>query len=171
MWGLTNAFHNFLDKSNLPLEILPTKHRRLSFERSFNFRHEKTRDKKSMHKLRLPQVNELGNNHSSITDVPSIAEIKTSNKLEIDDNREGFKKMAFRRQLSEACGKILTNSRRPSIRSEMKLLEMKSDKKTKTGQYSFKNRMAKKISNPDQYKKNKFQLFISGVIKLFQKSN
>lgn len=170
MWGLTNAFHNFLDKSNLPLEILPSKHRRLSFERSFNFRHEKVRDKKATFKVRLPQVSEVENN-SSVAYVPSIAEIKSGNRLEKEDNRDGFKKMAFRRQLGEACGKILMNSRRPSIRSEMKLLEMKSDKKTKTGQYSFKNRMAKKISNPGQNKKNKFQLFISSIVKIFQKSN
>lgn len=42
--------------------------------------------------------------------------------------KKSFRKMTFRPKLVEACGTVMLNARRPSIRSELKMLNTKTDK-------------------------------------------
>ena len=134
--GLSMAFEAVLIKANLPIEMIPAKHRRLSLNPDAASR--------SCINNHLPHSNESNSRSGdSVSLKDSYAFSKENKQGSLKEVRRSFKKMTFRRQqLSEACGTILINSRRPSIRSEMKLLESKSDKsKSKISHYNFKTRI------------------------------
>ncbi len=181
LWGITNAFQSFLESSVLPVEILPSKHRRLSFDTSFE--RPKTRagykvrlvngqiahqsqivNNEAGSDTELNKPNQYNNNINNSSNNNANSPIEHSN----NSFKKSFKKMAFRRQLGEACGKVLVNSRRPSIRSEMKLYEIKSDKKSMCRQYSLRNR--RDIKSDDQYKNTRLRDFCFRFMRIFQKT-
>jgi hypothetical protein len=64
--------------------------------------------------------------NSSPINKQSSVRIDRSDSLK-ETARKNFKRMTFRRQLSEACGTVWLNARRPSINAELKLLQVKSN--------------------------------------------
>lgn len=167
LWGITGGFMNLLENSSLPMEILPTKHRRLSLEEMSS---NKRRARTSKTRVGRVQIDSQSVNSSGDENTKP----KYSSKIGADGNnsfKKSFKKMGFRRQLEEARGKVLLNSRRPSIRSEMKLLEIKSDKKSGNVQFSLQTRLTKsqkKIQNSKE--SNLSSSFFSRIVRCFKKS-
>ncbi len=179
LWGITSAFQSFFESSVLPVEVLPSKHRRLSFEASFDRPRNKTGYKGRLRNGQISNQTQAVNNESSSDTDLTYQNTNTYIKNTVSNNTNGFnrpnnsfkksfKKMAFRRQLGEACGKTIVNSRRPSIRAEMKLYEMKSDKKSSSGQYRMSIRGEKKEES--KCEKSLIQNFCFPFLRIFQKS-
>jgi hypothetical protein len=131
--GLDQAFENLFTSANLPVEMVPSKHRRVSLNLDL------TKPQFSKH----CEINESTSNSSAYLNVRPVNreggtvrfKENSSNSLKINCEREGslrasakksFRKMTFRRHISEACGTVWLNARRPSIRAELKLLKIKS---------------------------------------------
>lgn len=132
-WGTSTAFHDFFEKCQLPIELLPTKHRRLDFDENFDQKPHFTRG--YFGKTRINNSNRDVANKPNGS--PRGKRPLSRHGLENSSFRKSFKKLAFHKQFNESYGKVLVNFRRPSIRSEMKLCEMKSDS-SKKGQYTLK---------------------------------
>lgn len=130
-WGVSTAFHDFFEKCHFPIELLPTKHRRLDFDENFDQKPFFTRGYFSK-----SRVNHVSRDVTNKTDGEAKSKRPLSRHgVENSSLRKSFKKLTFQKQFNESYGKVLVNFRRPSIRSEMKLCELKADI-SKKGQYS-----------------------------------
>lgn len=140
LMGLDNAFEKLFTQANLPVEMIPSKHRRISLNLDLS----KPQNGRCLQPLNgladsafTAFTNISGNpvknnslrfqkdsptNHSNHL---STVEREGSFKLQA---KKSFRKMTFRRQLTEACGAVWINARRPSIKSELKLLQVKSNR-------------------------------------------
>jgi len=131
--GLDQAFEKLFTLANLPVEMVPSRHRRVSLNLDL------TKPQFSKHS----ETNESTSNASTYLNVNPVSreggtvrfKENSSNSLRINPEREGslkasakksFRKMTFRRHISEACGTVWLNARRPSIRAELKLLKIKT---------------------------------------------
>jgi hypothetical protein len=135
-WGISTAFHEFLEKCQMPIEIMPSKHRRLSYDENLDQQPQITRGYFKAFKSKQA--------HNDTKSGDNSYNFQRSSNL-----RRSIKKLTFQRQFGEAYGQILLNTRRPSIRSDMKLLEQKTanNKSNKKVNYSKADGTKQKLSN------------------------
>lgn len=150
--GLDSSFEKLFTQANLPVEMIPSKHRRVSLnldltkpqftrqniiqaanQQLANSQIDKEKETGCTTTYCTKGSNKVYNDSSSYVNGNGVS--STSNSL-MNVDREGsfkmtakksFRKMTFRRQLTEACGAVWLNARRPSIRAELKLLQVKSN--------------------------------------------
>ena len=144
--GMDSAFEKLFIQANLPIEMLPSKHRRVSLNLDLT----KPQFTKQSFQPQMSNPSE-GNGSSSPNGVMNeklkylnkdenltLAGKKesnfTKNSLCVESEgsfkvsaKKSFRKMTFRRPLTEACGAVWLNARRPSIRAELKLLQLKTN--------------------------------------------
>jgi small GTP-binding protein len=123
--GLDLAFEALFNQASLPVEMTPARHRRVSLNLDL------TRPqfvRYSEPTVTSPKVGNKTNDAGSHSPNPggggggpALLGVEPHGK-----SKRSFRKMTFRRQLSEACGAVWLNARRPSIRAELKLLQLKN---------------------------------------------
>lgn len=111
--GLENAFERFLHQWGLPIEMCPRKHIELDssldlMKQPFG-RDDTKRSSKTMEPTQDDECN-----------------FKRSGSFK-QAARKSFRRIGLRKY-SEPCGAIMVNVRRPSIKTEMRMLELKTDK-------------------------------------------
>lgn len=164
--GLEDAFTKIFTLACMPNEMLPNKHRRVYLNFDLNKPTsnlseigEEPRELSSRYSSRLKQINENasfeGNNGSS-----SNFEREGSFKSHAMKN---IKRMTFRRTLNDARAVAQFNARRPSIQTELNLLQIKSKSKNlNRGRHSsrlqsisssFRKLLCIKCNNDDPIKK------------------
>ncbi|CAF0979821.1 unnamed protein product [Brachionus calyciflorus] len=141
-FGLDNGFEKLFNLANLPIEMIPSKHRRVSLNLDLTkpqFSRQLCTQQSSDPFVINNQTHDIKKNHKITNDSNSFVTgngNSSSNSIQVD--REGsfkstakksFRKMTFRKHLTEACGTVWLNARRPSIRAELKLLQVKSNGK------------------------------------------
>lgn len=221
--GLDSAFERFFTQATLPVEMIPSKHRRVSLNLDLtkpqftkqSIQHQcsspggpnsssanagaegrgsfklggkgssfKRQNRSAQNNNNLTIANTSGNSNSfsNLSATPSFGNSRepsahngetastitfASNTLNVE--REGsfkmsakksFRKMTFRRQLTEAYGTVWLNARRPSIRAELKLLQVKTNGK------DFFNQNNNSASN-----ESRLQVFMNSFRKLFMCHN
>lgn len=141
--GLDSAFEKLFNTANLPVEMIPSKHRRVSLNLDLTkpqFSKVLTSQNSdpiivnnpgfsTKHGQKIqnePTSYITGNGNSSTSSGHPLGDREGSFK---QTAKKSFRKMTFRKQLTEACGTVWLNARRPSIRAELKLLQVKSNGK------------------------------------------
>jgi hypothetical protein len=151
--GLDRAFEKYFFQSNLPIEMIPSKHRKVSLnldltkplfpknskndEENCNnnsdnnnnnsqrsIRSKNTSFKRKKDSAGIQSENNSINSTSNVSANDQTLQPKSSFK---NYARKSLRKMTFRRHLSEACGAVWLNARRPSIRAELNLLKIKTN--------------------------------------------
>ena len=131
--GLEKAFEDIFYQSFLPIEMVPSKHRRISFNLDLT----KPLFDNDFDLNKMPTIN-------SIDDISPRSSFKQY-------ARKSIRKMTFKKNSSEPCGTVWLNARRPSIRAELNLLQIKQ---------SLKINLPKKNKN-DQNNNNLLTSFLS----------
>ena len=146
--GIENAFEKLFLIANLPIEMLPTRHRRVSLNldlarpqfstkfRNSRFQSEPNEpfallnsDKESIptkHSQTERKLMSDVNNEGAVSASAALGKSSERGSFKITA-KKSFRKMTFRPKLVEACGTVWMNARRPSIRSELKMLNTKTD--------------------------------------------
>lgn len=129
--GLEDTFTRIFTLTSIPIEMLPSKHRRVYLKFDIS---------KPTHNL---NSNEIG---EEIRETSRFSRFKPLNETSLESTgfssnnfeREGsfkshamknIKRMTFRRTLNDARGVTQFNARRPSIQTELNLLQIKSKSK------------------------------------------
>jgi small GTP-binding protein len=123
--GLDSAFEIFFNQANLPVEMTPARHRRVSLNLDL------TKPQFVKHSANEPQATAVGARGTINRQVSGTGSGASGgdNLLGVErrgSQKKSFRKMTFRKQLNEACGAVWLNARRPSIRAELKLLQLKN---------------------------------------------
>lgn len=161
--GLDSTFEKWFNIANLPVEMIPSKHRRVSLNLDLT--------KPQFSRLLANQnsdpiiINNSGLTGKNGQKVPYEAtSYVTGNGISSTSSgypmgerdgsfkqsaKKSFRKMTFRKQLTEACGTVWLNARRPSIRAELKLLQIKSN-----GKFTMKKTGLGHDSSFKKYKSN-----------------
>ena len=133
--GLDVAFEDFFHQANLPVEMIPSKHRRVSLNLDLTkpqFVGHSSQQTVSSTKQKINEANSClastaGGACSGVSfgGKESAADVERQGSGKSSAKRS-FRKMTFRKHLTEAYGAVWLNARRPSIRAELKLLQLKN---------------------------------------------
>jgi hypothetical protein len=154
--GLEDAFQRLFTQAFLPIEMLPSKHRRI-YLNSSQFRSPEPNnfsqidEKYSVAKRGRFNNNNNNNNNTNNNNVDREGSLKAAMK----------KRMTFRRTLNDAKACTEFNTRRPSIQTELNLLQSKSKYKDlnrrhpsrlETFSFNFRKLLCLKLRKNDQKK-------------------
>ena len=114
--GLDSAFELFFQQANLPVEMTPARHRRVSLNLDL------TKPQFVKHPEPIGMSARGGGTGSAAVGGGGGQHLGVERR---GSGKKNFR-MTFRKQLSEACGAVWLNARRPSIRAELKLLQLKN---------------------------------------------
>jgi small GTP-binding protein len=138
--GLDIAFEMFFHQVNLAVEMTPSRHRRVNLnldltKPQFVHRpHYNTQESAMTSPMAVNRINDATNHASSNSTGAGASNSGGATLLGVERQGSGkspaakksFRKMTFRKQLTEACGAVWLHARRPSIRAELKLLQFKN---------------------------------------------
>ena len=125
--GLEFAFEKLFNLASLPIEMVPSRHRRVSLNLDLT--------KPQFGKQALCATDSVSSEDKGST-IQNSKNVSPKTGDSFLGEREGsfkqtakrsFRKMTFRPKLVEACGTVWLNARRPSIRAELKLLQIKTN--------------------------------------------
>lgn len=142
LMGLDSAFEKWFSFANLPGEMIPSKHRRVSLNLDLTkpqfsryLANQNSDPIIANHNFTSKNGQRIPNEATSYVTGNGISSTSSGYPMGERDGsfkqtaKKSFRKMTFRKQLTEACGTVWLNARRPSIRAELNLLKIKSNGK------------------------------------------